>query len=92
CVDLKEDAEGVPRPTEINCGRFFTTSYFFTAAGVNIPDVYVRLALGDPIPDLPRYNVLEEGLYWIRHIDCPAVLVTEAELRARTLPVSLSST
>jgi len=92
CVDLKEDAEGVPRPTEINCGRFFTTSYFFTAAGVNIPDVYVRLALGDPIPDLPPYNVLEEGLYWVRHIDCPAVLITEAELRARTLPVLSSST
>ncbi len=84
CVDLKEDAEGVPRPTEINCGRFFTTSYFFTAAGLNIPHLYVRLAFGErPSPAaLPR---LPEGLYWIRHIDCPALLRRASELRARTL-------
>lgn len=82
CVDLKEDKDGVPRPTEINCGRFFTTSYFFTAAGVNIPDYYVKLALGEPIPELPPYDLLEEGLYWIRHMDCPAVLRTDKELLA----------
>jgi carbamoyl-phosphate synthase large subunit len=85
CVDLKEDAEGVPRATEINCGRFFTTSHFFTAAGVNIPDLYVRIGLGDDVPVLPPYDLLEEGLYWIRHIDCPAVLRTDATLRAREL-------
>jgi carbamoyl-phosphate synthase large subunit len=81
-VDLKEDSGGVPRPTEVNCGRFFTTSYFFTAAGINIPDLYVRLAYGDELPELPPYRMLEEGIYWIRHIDCPAVLRTEADLRA----------
>jgi carbamoyl-phosphate synthase large subunit len=91
CVDLKEDAGGVPRPTEINCGRFFTTSYFFTAAGVNIPHLYVKLALGEPITGLPPYDLLEEGLYWIRHIDCPAVLRTDAQLRATPLPASTTS-
>jgi carbamoyl-phosphate synthase large subunit len=85
CVDLKEDADGMPRPTEINCGRFFTTSYFFTAAGVNIPHLYVKLAFGEPLPDLPPYDLLEEGLLWIRHIDCPAVLRTEATLRTSLL-------
>jgi carbamoyl-phosphate synthase large subunit len=85
CVDLKEDADGVPRATEINCGRFFTTSHFFTAAGVNIPDLYVRIGLGEDVPVLPPYDLLEEGLYWIRHIDCPAVLRTDATLRAREL-------
>ena len=81
-VDLKEDSEGVPRPTEVNCGRFFTTSYFFTAAGVNIPDMYVRLGFGETLPDLPPYSLLDEGIHWIRHIDCPAVLRTDADLRA----------
>ncbi|MCU0309244.1 MAG: hypothetical protein MUE51_16055 [Thermoleophilia bacterium] len=81
CVDLKEDAAGVPWPTEINCGRFFTTSYFFTAAGVNIPDAYVRLAFGEPPWDAPPPR-LEPGLHWARHIDCPAVLVREGDLRA----------
>jgi hypothetical protein len=81
-VDLKEDSEGVPRPTEVNCGRFFTTGYFFTAAGVNIPDLYVRLGYGEELPELPPYGLLDEGIYWIRHIDCPAVLRTESDLRA----------
>lgn len=35
CVDLKENKDGVPCPTEINAERFFTTSYFFTKAGIN---------------------------------------------------------
>ena len=29
-VDLTYDDEGVPNPTEINIGRFFTTHLFFT--------------------------------------------------------------
>jgi carbamoyl-phosphate synthase large subunit len=81
-VDLKEDSDGVPRPTEVNCGRFFTTSYFFTAAGVNIPDMYVRLGFGEELPELPPYSLLDEGINWIRHIDCPAVLRRDVDLRA----------
>jgi len=85
CVDLKEDADGVARPTEINCGRFFTTSYFFTAAGLNIPDLYVRLGFGeDPRPG--EIGRLREGLLWIRHIDCPAVLADEHELASTGYP------
>lgn len=83
CVDLKDDRDGAPRPTEINCGRFFTTSFFFTEAGVNIPHLYVRLASGEALPELPPYDLLDEGLYWIRHIDCPAVLRREQDLRAK---------
>jgi carbamoyl-phosphate synthase large subunit len=81
-VDLKEDTDGTPRPTEVNCGRFFTTSYFFTAAGINVPDLYVRLGYGEQLPPLPERGALPEGLHWIRHIDCPAVLRKEDELRA----------
>lgn len=77
CIDLREDEKRNPKPTEINAGRFFTTSYFFTAAGVNMPYYYLSLAYGEELPDLPQYNILPEGLYWIRHIDAPAVLVKE---------------
>jgi hypothetical protein len=90
-VDLKEDATGVPRPTEVNCGRFFTTSYFFTAAGVNIPELYVRLGFGETPPPLPQYALLDEGLYWIRHIDCPAALRREEDLRAVALAATASA-
>ena len=46
CVDLKEDEAGRPLVTEINAGRFFTTSNFLAEAGANMPYSYVELALG----------------------------------------------
>ena len=44
-VDMTYDEEGVPNLTEINVGRFFTTHYFFTKAGLNMPEIYCNLAL-----------------------------------------------
>ena len=84
-VDLKCDADGRPRPTEINAGRFFTTSLFLAEAGCNLPYYYVCLALGLPLPDLPPFDAIPPDLYWIRHIDCGQVLVRKGEWRARHL-------
>lgn len=83
CVDLKENDEGLPCTTEINAGRMFTTSFFFSFASskllknhyANFPYLYVKLAHQEKIPEIPKYNVLPEELYWIRHIDTPAKLV-----------------
>ena len=90
-VDLTYDAQGVPNPTEINIGRFFTTIDFFTAAGLNMPAIYLKLAFDEPLPDLPRrINPLPEGLAWVRGMDCEPVLLPlesiegwDAELRGR---------
>ena len=79
CVDLKEDKNGIVRPTEINAGRFFTTSYFFTKAGINMPYYFVKLAFDEEIPQLPKFNALPKGLYWIRHIDGSAVLLKDGD-------------
>lgn len=88
CVDLKENNEGVPCVTEINAGRMFTTSFFFSYASkilnnnyfANIPYLYVKLAYKEVVPDTLRYNVLPEELYWIRHIDAPAKLVKDGKV------------
>lgn len=79
CVDLRENRLGEPIPTEINCGRFFTTSYFFTEAGVNMPYYYVKMAFGEALPDLKAFNAIPENWYWCRHIDCPGVLLKTVE-------------
>ena len=79
-VDLREDKNGNPVPTEINCGRFFTTSHFYSKAGVNMPYIYTKLALGEAIPAQQAYDPIEAGWYWIRHMDCPTVLVREEVL------------
>jgi carbamoyl-phosphate synthase large subunit len=87
CVDMKEDKNGMICPTEINAGRFFTTSYFFSYAGkkydiplANMPSILTKLAFGEKIPNGPKYNILPKNLYWIRHIDCSEHLVEEKDL------------
>ena len=46
CVDMTYDRNaGCPVPLRSISGRFFTTSYFFTKAGLNFPEIYCDLAL-----------------------------------------------
>ena len=88
CVDLKENIKGIPCVTEINPGRMFTTSFFFSYASIvlkkdfsgNIPYLYTKLAFKEKLPDIPQYNVLPENLYWIRHMDAPARLVKDNKI------------
>lgn len=88
CVDLKENNEGIPCVTEINAGRMFTTSFFFSHASkvlfnnyfANIPYLYVKVAYKELVPDTPKYNVLPEEMYWIRHIDAPAKLIKDGKV------------
>jgi hypothetical protein len=80
-VDLTYDFEGFPKPTEINIGRFFTTHYFFTQAGINFPEIYCNIALDGKFPVLERkINPLRDGLIWIRGMDAVPVLTTVEEL------------
>jgi carbamoyl-phosphate synthase large subunit len=74
-VDLTYDRTGTPNPTEINIGRFFTTHYFFTKAGLNMPYILVKLAMGEEPPAVSRkINPLPPGLAWIRGMDIEPVL------------------
>lgn len=87
-VDLKENSAGIPCVTEINPGRMFTTSYFFSFASevlrrdysANIPYLYTRLAFKESIPQMPKYNVLPSDVYWIRHMDAPGKLVKDGKV------------
>lgn len=70
-VDMREDRDGVPRPTEINAGRFATTTPLYSALGVNMADLYVKAALGQSVEPLGE-NVYSEGMALFRHIDAGA--------------------
>ncbi len=82
-VDLTYDDAGVPNPTEINIARFFTTHYFFTAAGLNMPYILVKLAAGEepPLPE-QRINPLPAGLVWVRGMDMMPVLTDIATVES----------
>jgi carbamoyl-phosphate synthase large subunit len=80
-VDLTYDQEGVPNPTEINIGRFFTTHYFFTKAGLNMPYIYTKLAYGEEPPEIkPKINPLPDNLCWVRGMDAHPVLATKEKI------------
>jgi len=87
-VDLKENRQGLPCVTEINPGRMFTTSFFFSYASkviredycANIPFLYVKLAFKESIPEMPKFNVLPANVYWIRHMDAPGRLVKDNQV------------
>ena len=79
CVDMKEGADGQPKVTEINPGRFFTTSNFFAHAGLNMPAMYVDLGMGREVKSPAQYDPLPENLYWVRMIDMGFKLVKEGQ-------------
>jgi carbamoyl-phosphate synthase large subunit len=90
-VDMTYNKDGVPNPTEINIGRFFTTHQFFTEAGLNMPYIYLKLAFDEKLPVIKKkINPLPNGLAWVRGMDVEPVLIPlkiiqsfETELKER---------
>jgi hypothetical protein len=82
-VDMTYDDQGIPNPTEINISRFFTTVYFFTKAGLNMPKIFKDIALHDRFPSLEKkINPLPDGILWIRSMDREPLMITEKEMFA----------
>jgi carbamoyl-phosphate synthase large subunit len=79
CADIKESASGIPMVTEINAGRFFTTSNFFSTAGLNMPDMAMRAAAGEQLQEV-GLSPLDDDLYWIRMVDMQYKLVPGDQL------------
>lgn len=79
-VDLRCDYNGDPVPTEVNYGRYFTTSNCFAAAGMNTPAKQLELIeRGYVLGTDTNIGELTEG-YWIRQIDSEPVWVEGLEL------------
>lgn len=73
-VDMREDEAGIPRPTEINAGRGFTTfGLWAMEADPNLFETVCKFAiigLGGCWIEAPLRDCLPEGLALYRHIDC----------------------
>jgi carbamoyl-phosphate synthase large subunit len=68
-VNLKDDARGAARITEINAGRFLSGTGLFDLTGRhNMALTYVRLALGEPVQIEQVYDVAED-YYMVRDLD-----------------------
>lgn len=76
-VDHTYNRKGIPNPTEINIGRFFTTHHFFTEAGLNMPAIFTNLGMGEALPKMEkRTNPLPDDLVWVRGLDFLPKLTT----------------
>lgn len=85
-VDMAYDSNHFPIPTEINISRFFTTILFFTQAGLNMPEIFINIALFNEFPLLNQViNPLPDGLLWLRGMDTKPLLLTEAELEKQII-------
>ena len=80
-VDMTYDRNGIPNPTEINISRFFTTIYFFTKAGLNMPVIFKDLGIYGEKPKLERIiNPLPNDLLWLRGMDTEPLLMTREQI------------
>jgi len=81
CIDVKEDARGVPCITEVNAGRFSLSTNVYDLVGThNMAVTYVRLALGERVDIREQYDVAE-NYYMVRDLDTlPGIFHAEAFL------------
>lgn len=85
-VDMAYDKNGIPNPTEINISRFFTTVRFFTEAGINFPEIFKNLALGEEINiTMGTINPLQNGLMWVRGMDTEPLLIVKESIEQEIL-------
>jgi carbamoyl-phosphate synthase large subunit len=74
-VDAREDANGRPRVTEINAGRFGTTVDFFQQTGPCLVDLLVEIGTGAYEGPYERRDEHSVGALQVRNTDClPRVL------------------
>jgi hypothetical protein len=76
CVDLKTDSTGMVVPTEVNYGRFFTTSDFFARLDVNTPLAYVYNHQYHT--RIKRIETITDEWFWIRGLDKEPVLINNS--------------
>jgi hypothetical protein len=80
-VDFTYGYDDKPYITEIQPARFYSSMQFLAAVGINLPDIYCRLALGLSLPPADEcINPVRVPYYWYRAVDMPPKLMTQAEV------------
>ena len=83
-VDFTWHSDGRPLPTEVQPARFYSSIYFLTSCGLNLPDLFCTIALsGRPAAGPTRINPIRDARYWVKGVDKLPQLLTEAEYYAR---------
>ena len=78
CADLKRNANNEVIPTEVNYGRFFTTSYFFAQVGLNSPLDFLLSQMGETIER--KIDYLSDDIYCFRGLDMSMKIIKKRDL------------
>lgn len=80
-VDLKADKNGNFMVTEINPGRFLTSSlhFFYTAKNL-MPYIYLKIAYNEKVPENILKQKTPEGMILIRSLDSKPITLQETKL------------
>lgn len=82
-VDFTYGSDNQPYVTEIQPARFYSSMEFLAAIGINLPDIYCRLALGRPLPPTEeRINPIRMPHYWYKAVDMLPKLLSQVEVDA----------
>lgn len=81
-VDIRYNSDDQPTMTEVNYGRYFTTSNFFASIGINTPYEEYMYVTSGKVPD-KKIDQIKDEMYWIRGLDHQPVLM-------ETLPYEFS--
>lgn len=80
CIDLKENADGVPCITDVNVGRFSLSTGLYDLVGKhNMAGIYVRLALGERVDLGDPYDAVADH-YLVRDLDTLPQIVHSDDL------------
>lgn len=79
-IDMKENEKGELKVTEINAGRFYTTSLFPKALGLNLPSIYLSQIFNKNTTLNTKLNIDDtRDFYQIRSIDFEPIIYSKRE-------------
>lgn len=79
CIDYTLDDDGELKLTEIQASRLYTSSYFMTKCGVNLPYIFYKTCMNREILPEETTAKIEEDKVWLKYIEIYPVLKSEDE-------------
>ncbi len=80
CVDYTLDSEGRPNLTEIQASRLYTSSFFMTKCGLNLPYILYKVGMGLPVKEEEKKVKIGSDMIWLKYCETFPELVNEKEL------------
>ena len=84
-VDMKEEADGTPKVTEVNI-RFVAFTQCYASGGANLPEDLIRVLDNDPSFDRKfQLYEFEPDLIFLRDVDEQPIIMKESQLLSKYL-------